>query len=65
MKSNKNWFASKTIVAAFVAMIMFLATHFGWDFDEGLITEAVVSITNFIAIIIVVYGRVVADKAIE
>jgi len=65
MEKTKVWYASKTIIAAIVAMVMFIAKVFGWDVDEGLITEAIVNLFGFIAIIVVIYGRVKAIQKIE
>ena len=65
MGKAKVWYTSKTIIAAIVAMVMFVAKIFGWDVDEGLITEAIVNLFGFIAIIVVIYGRVKAVQKIK
>ncbi|MCH7535316.1 MAG: hypothetical protein IH948_06160 [Bacteroidetes bacterium] len=62
---TKKPIKSLTIQSALVLLVVYLAQQYGFDFDEGNITEGIASLVNLVAVAGVIYGRIRAKTVIE
>lgn len=60
---TKKWYLSKTIWGITLAFVMALAQLFG--ITPGELTPELVNVLQMISLLVGLYGRVVAKKAIE
>lgn len=68
MENEKNWYQSKAVWGALVAIGASLAQYGGVDLgmsDQGQVVESVTAITGAIGGLVALYGRITAKKALK
>lgn len=61
---EKKWYKSTTIQGGIISLLVFAALIFRVDLDETLITEFVTRLLGLVSVVMVVYGRIKANKVI-
>lgn len=65
MYEEKSTLQSKTIIACLVNMGMLISSWFGFDLDQGIMTEFVMALISFGSVCVAIYGRITATKIIS
>ena len=68
MVEEKNWYESRTILGALVAVLASVIGGFGFNIDEGMqsdFTESIVQLVGALGAMIAIYRRLNATRVIS